>query len=676
MPTTGVNPYLSIPPELRALRRWTLHRVESVNGKKQKVPYQLNGQHASSTDPRTWANFSAVANVPKGFDGITYMLCASDGFVCIDLDSCRNPENGDVEPWAQAIITELDSYTEISPSGTGFHIFVKGKIPKASHKQGSRVEIYADKKPMAMTGRVLEVWEGGRGCASIEAPDISKLFALAEAGEFAPKNLQVKPPATDDESAKDWELIGELQRKVNVQDAAALEAEFAKAYPERYVARNREKGTRGGKTWFRYESETYLQKNPPKSQLGGVAVLDDPIIKEEDEPLPVFPKLPGPLGQLVEAITADFAYGHKALAAITYIGVGISGRVKLNSEPWLQPRFYSCMVGPPGAGKSAPDVEMRRALFDVIPHLLSGVRAELSIDSGPALVQALAEHPRMILVPDELADQFEKARATATGKASLFGEFLRLYEGNETANRTKFARGEGGLTEVKNAHFSILGSATTERFEKMWLGIGGAASGLQSRFVLSYSENKMSALKTPNDETALAAALFDLEKTVGFGEAVPVVWGINLSVGAQNELEDWGTFVEGGEAAEGLPAERRIVDMAKRFALVLAACSGATEIDLETMRLGVDFAEYQVALRNGLFPEDASSFVQAFENRILKFYQRHALATERDVVRNLKPERYPGGFSAFNQALAALLRAGKLKPVGKTRKGNSIFELD
>jgi primase-polymerase (primpol)-like protein len=41
----------------------------------------------------------------------------------VDLDTCRNPQSGATEPWAQAIIERLGSYAEVSPSATGHKIF-------------------------------------------------------------------------------------------------------------------------------------------------------------------------------------------------------------------------------------------------------------------------------------------------------------------------------------------------------------------------------------------------------------------------------------------------------------------------------------------------------------------------------------------------------------------------
>src|SRR5260370_5495941 len=56
---------------------------------------------------------------------------------------------------AQWIIHELSSYTEISPSGTGVHIVLRGDLPPGGRRQG-HVEIYADGRYFTVTGRHVE----------------------------------------------------------------------------------------------------------------------------------------------------------------------------------------------------------------------------------------------------------------------------------------------------------------------------------------------------------------------------------------------------------------------------------------------------------------------------------------------------------------------------------------
>jgi putative DNA primase/helicase len=61
----------------------------------------------------------------------------------IDLDSCRNPQSGATEPWAQAIIERFGTYAEVSPSATGHKLFFiyepQPEIDKIFGGKGGRV---------------------------------------------------------------------------------------------------------------------------------------------------------------------------------------------------------------------------------------------------------------------------------------------------------------------------------------------------------------------------------------------------------------------------------------------------------------------------------------------------------------------------------------------------------
>jgi putative DNA primase/helicase len=148
----------NIPAELKERHHFMLWRYEYREGNKSpwtKVPYQVNGQRASSTDPNTWATFEDVLEAllahPGRFDGIGFALSPDDPFVGVDLDHCREPGDGRVEPWAQDIVDRLDSCTEITPSGTGLRIFVQGKLPPEGRKRGN-FEVYESGRFLTITG--------------------------------------------------------------------------------------------------------------------------------------------------------------------------------------------------------------------------------------------------------------------------------------------------------------------------------------------------------------------------------------------------------------------------------------------------------------------------------------------------------------------------------------------
>lgn len=149
-----MNPYESIPEELRALPQWVVHKAN--------VPYQPGTQYgAKAGQPNTWTNFStALQALSSGqYDGLGFEF-HNNGIVGIDLDHVRNPDNKNVLDWALKIVLDLDSYTEISPSGTGLHIFVKGEIPANGRKKvvdkesGQAIELYKAQRYFTMTGNV------------------------------------------------------------------------------------------------------------------------------------------------------------------------------------------------------------------------------------------------------------------------------------------------------------------------------------------------------------------------------------------------------------------------------------------------------------------------------------------------------------------------------------------
>lgn len=142
-----------IPTFLRGLPQFVLwqyeHRGDAT--KPTKVPYQPDGRRASSTDSSTWSPLPTCVDAAERRDwGLGFVTCRKDGLVGVDLDKCI-AENGAVEPWAQDIIDRLDSYTEVSPSGRGFRMWVRGTLPPEGRKKG-RFEVYDSGRFLTVTG--------------------------------------------------------------------------------------------------------------------------------------------------------------------------------------------------------------------------------------------------------------------------------------------------------------------------------------------------------------------------------------------------------------------------------------------------------------------------------------------------------------------------------------------
>jgi len=112
---------------------------------------------ASSTDPETWASFETALEYTetKHADGVGFVFTDDDPIVGVDIDDCRDPETGDVDDAALDIIGRLDSYTEVSPSGTGYHVLLTGELPDGRNRRGS-VELYDTARFFTVTGEHVE----------------------------------------------------------------------------------------------------------------------------------------------------------------------------------------------------------------------------------------------------------------------------------------------------------------------------------------------------------------------------------------------------------------------------------------------------------------------------------------------------------------------------------------
>jgi len=149
--------FFRIPEELRTRDQWVNWRFEERDGKPTKMPYNpRTGERAKSTDSATWSSFVTVVSAcDKGtYSGIGYVFSSGDPYTGVDPDHCRDPETGEIEAWAQCWVERLDGYVEVSPTGEGLHIIVKGKSPRNGKRtvDGKTVEIYSAERYFTCTG--------------------------------------------------------------------------------------------------------------------------------------------------------------------------------------------------------------------------------------------------------------------------------------------------------------------------------------------------------------------------------------------------------------------------------------------------------------------------------------------------------------------------------------------
>ena len=150
-----MNAYQNTDPitlaTLAALRVWVAWRLEArtPGGKKTKVPY-VGTQDKAQAGAGPWltrskAEHTARALLRDGGEGgigieFTTLPCGR-ALGGLDLDSCRDPVTGAIEPWASEVIDAFASYSEISPSQTGakvFFVYDPADAPAIRKSMGTR----------------------------------------------------------------------------------------------------------------------------------------------------------------------------------------------------------------------------------------------------------------------------------------------------------------------------------------------------------------------------------------------------------------------------------------------------------------------------------------------------------------------------------------------------------
>lgn len=128
--TVALSKVEHVPAVLRSFPRWcTWHEGARKGGKPTKVP------DVSTADESAWLPWPAVRQLPRtrqqgiGFIFTDKVKVQKDGrtafLIGLDLDACRDPETGQLSPWAQDVVWNTgNSFTEITPSGCGLRVYL------------------------------------------------------------------------------------------------------------------------------------------------------------------------------------------------------------------------------------------------------------------------------------------------------------------------------------------------------------------------------------------------------------------------------------------------------------------------------------------------------------------------------------------------------------------------
>jgi len=142
--------------------QWLCWKFVTKDGAKKpsKIPYYATtgetrkGGQGDESDRANLVDYDTAmeAAALRDFDGVGFAFLPGDGLIGIDLDGCFNTDDAERENRARSIISACGSYTELSPSGNGAHIIVKGETQTfKSNELG--IEVFCGRQFFTVTGQ-------------------------------------------------------------------------------------------------------------------------------------------------------------------------------------------------------------------------------------------------------------------------------------------------------------------------------------------------------------------------------------------------------------------------------------------------------------------------------------------------------------------------------------------
>lgn len=189
-----------IPKELQERKQWICWKYENRPGraKPTKVPYNpVTGFKASTMDPSTWTDFETAKSQMGKYSGIGFVFTKEDPYVGIDLDHVLDDKYEFIQRDAREIFEKCNSYTEISPSGTGIHILGKAKLHDVAHKVEENLgcgtcekELYESGRYFTVTGKQLGLVNEIRDVQNV-TDEMEKVMVEAQKGRKKPAGKSV-----------------------------------------------------------------------------------------------------------------------------------------------------------------------------------------------------------------------------------------------------------------------------------------------------------------------------------------------------------------------------------------------------------------------------------------------------------------------------------------------------
>jgi len=531
----------NIPLELRLLPQW-------VCAGDDKIPVNpITKAQADVTNPSTWSTFENA--VAAGYKHVGFVLSKNDPYCIIDLDNKPDRQLSQTEiDIHNRILAAFPSYIEKSANGLGFHIIIKGHLPKGRRRQS--VEAYSSERYMICTGNValnLPITD----CQETLVQLVAEMTTTAEPTKLVQHNSEIPDSiivekASNASNGEKFDKLcnGDWQNDYQSQS----EADFALMSIICFYTKDNEQCRRVFRTTQlgkrdKAQRDSYLDyalskirgNEPPPIDLTALIEnaarmeeenrakleLVEPIVEEEEYlfiPLEnqdlQYQIPPGIVGELTK-----FFYGTAvrpayeiALASALSIMAGITGRAYNISGTGLN--HYIILLARTGSGKegAAQGIEkLINATRPQIPSIDSFIGPAV-FSSGQALIKMLGEKPCFVSVLGEFGltlQQISHPRATSSEK-TLKKVLLDLFNKSgkkDVLRGSVYSDTDKNTKAVQSPAVTIFGESTPESFFE-GLDVSNIAEGLIPRFTIVEYTGK----RPPMNDNPVSEPSMDLIK--------------------------------------------------------------------------------------------------------------------------------------------------------------------
>ena len=634
-----MNPMLeNIPPELRGLNQW-------VCAGSDKIPVNpRTGKKADPADPSTGGTFAEA--VQAGMKHVGFILGLNDPFAVIDLDNPfeRNvrgvkseikegdedfPEALETAKRHSKIYEAFQTYAELSQSGKGVHLVMKGAIPAGVRRD--KIELYANQRYIIFTGNVLRN-AAVNDCQGLLSDLFNQIGRLVdETGELIEEepileDAEVWAMATRATNAEkfislcqgDWQGLGYPSQSEADYALLSMLAFYTRSneqarrmFRETHLA-NRTKATRND-VYLNRSLRRIRAREAPLVDISGLALVQPDLPGLDVPPAPdeirlheapastdlaalptqagnpfgeyVFP--PGLVGEVAEYIFASAIRPVKeiALAASLALCAGIAGRSYNVSGTGLNQ--YIIILAKTGRGKegAASGIDqLIAALRQTIP-MADNFIGPAAFASGQALVKVLDSRPCFVSVLGEFGLTLQQiCDPQAPGPLVMLRRvLLDIYAKsgfNKVLRSSVYSDSEKNTRIVQAPNVTLLGESTPETFFN-GLDTSHIAEGLIPRFsIIEYKGNRPSpnpnAFHPPADD--LVSRLGQFVTVAVTTQQNHTVCPVRLEPEAKRELDALNDEADRRINANGSEVEAELWNRAhlkglKIAALVAAGCN-------------------------------------------------------------------------------------------------------